>query len=71
MTLFIQDYETEEVLFDTKDAITAPEKGESILLNNKWYEVVERNFSFKHLPFLDDNKCAIFVRPFKVKGEKA
>jgi hypothetical protein len=24
--------------------------------------------SFKHLSVLDDNKCAIFVRPFKVKG---
>lgn len=69
MTLFIQDYETEDVLFSTQDTITAPEKGESILLNNKWYEVVERNFSFKHLSVLDDNKCAIFVRPFKVKGE--
>ena len=69
MTLYIQDYETEDVLFSTEDAITVPMKGEAILLNDKWYEVVDRNFSFMHLSVIDDNRCAIFVRPFEVKDE--
>ena len=62
MTLFIQDYDTEEVLFQTENAFTAPLKNEGILFGGKWYVVVERGFYFEHLNNTDNNKCCVFVR---------
>ena len=54
MTLFIQDHETE-------DFAVVPNKGESLMLDGKWYDVVERIFSFKHLTNIDSNSCTLFV----------
>jgi hypothetical protein len=67
MTLFIQDNETEDVMFQTEDFNVVPNKGESMMVEGKWYEVVERVFSFKHLTNIDNNSCTLFVRPYKVK----
>ena len=67
MTLFIQDNETEDVIFQTEDFNVVPNKGESMMVEDKWYEVVERVFSFKHITNIDSNSCALFVRPYKVK----
>ena len=67
MTLFIQDNETEDVMFQTEDFNVVPNKGESLMVEGKWYEVVERVFSFKHLTNIDSNSCELFVRPYKVK----
>ena len=67
MTLFIQDNETEDVMFQTEDSNVVPNKGESMMVEGKWYEVVERVFSFKHLTKIDNNSCTLFVRPYKVK----
>ena len=64
MTLFIQDYETEDVMFQTNDFIVVPNKGESLMLEGNWYKVVERVFSFKHLTVIDDNSCTLFVKPY-------
>ena len=63
MTLFIQDYETEDVMFQTEDFNVVPNKGESLMLDGKWYDVVGRAFSFKHLTTIDDNSCTLFVEP--------
>lgn len=63
MTLFIQDYETEDVMFQTEDFNVVPNKGESLMLDGKWYDVVERTFSFKHLTTIDNNSCTLFVKP--------
>ena len=64
MTLFIQDYETEEVMFQTTDFNVVPNKDESLMLNGKWYKVVERVFSFEHLITIDSNSCTLFVKPY-------
>lgn len=65
MTLFIQDYETEDVMFQTEDFNAVPNKGESLMLEGNWYKVVERVFSFKHLTVIDSNSCTLFVKPYK------
>ena len=62
MTLFIQDNETEDVMFQTEDFNVVPNKGESMMVEGKWYEVVERVFSFKHLTNIDFNSCSLFVK---------
>ncbi len=65
MTLFIQDYETEDIMFQTTDFNVVPNKGESLMLKGKWYKVVERVFSFEHLTVIDSNSCTLFVKPYK------
>jgi len=62
MKLYIQDYETEDILFQTEDFNVVPNKGESLRLDCKWYDVVERVFSFKHLTNIDFNSCSLFVK---------
>lgn len=64
MTLFIQDYKTEDVIFQTDDFNVVPNKGESLRLEGKWYKMVERVFSFKHLTVIDSNSCTLFVKPY-------
>lgn len=65
MTLFIQDNWNEDVLFQTEDFNVVPNKGESLMIEDKWYKVVERVFSFKHLTNIDSNSCTLFVKPYK------
>lgn len=65
MTLFIQDNKTEDVLFQTEDFTVVPNKNEDLILDGKWYKVVERVFSFKHLTNIDSNSCTLFVKPYK------
>ena len=65
MTLFIQEYETEDVIFQTTDFNVVPNKGEILILEGKWYKVVERVFSFEHLTVIDSNSCTLFVIPYK------
>lgn len=65
MTLFIQDYNTEDVMFQTTDFNVVPNKGEILILEGKWYKVVERVFSFEHLIVIDSNSCTLFVIPYK------
>lgn len=65
MTLFIQDYETEDVMFQTTDFNVVPNEGENLKLEEKWYKVVERVFSFEHLAVIDSNSCTLFVKPYK------
>lgn len=65
MTLFIQDYQTEDVMFQTPYFNVVPNKGESLMLEGKWYKVVERVFSFKHHNVIDSNSCTLFVIPYK------
>lgn len=64
MTLFIQDYETEDVMFQTRDFNVVPNKGENLMLNGKWYMVINRVFSFEHLTVIDNNSCTLFVKPY-------
>ena len=65
MTLFFQDYETKNVMFQTNDFNVVPNKGESLMLEGIWYKVVERVFSFEHLIFNDNNSCTLFVKLYK------
>ena len=65
MTLFIRDYETNKFMFQTTDFNVVPNEGECLMLEGEWYEVVEREFSFKHLRVIDDNSCTLFVKPYK------
>lgn len=65
MTLFIQDYETKDVMFQTNDFNAVPDKGENLLLRGKWYTVVGRVFSFEHLTTIDNNSCSLFVKPWE------
>lgn len=65
MTLFIQDYETEDVMFQTEDFKVVPNEGESLMLKGEWYTVVNRVFSFEHLTVIDSNSCTLFVKPYK------
>lgn len=65
MTLFIQDYDTEDVIFQTTDFNVVPNKGEDLRLKGEWYKVVERVFSFEHLTVIDSNSCTLFVKPYK------
>lgn len=62
MTLYIQDENTEEVMFQTDDFAVVPSKGESLILNGKWYDVIERVFAYKHLSTIDSNSCTLFVK---------
>lgn len=64
MTLSIQDKDTAEVLFLTEDAFTAPNVGEYLMVDDMWYKVVYRNFTFGHLNSIDHNFCAVFVEPY-------
>lgn len=64
MTLFIQDYETEDGLFKTNDFNVVPNKGENLMIKGEWYTVVERVFSFEHLTVIDNNSCTLFVKPY-------
>ena len=68
MTLFIQDYDTEDVMFQTEDFNAVPSKGECLMLDGKWYEVIDRVFSFKHLTTIDDNSCTLFIKPYDQRG---
>jgi len=63
MKLFIQDYKSENVMFQTKDFNVVPNKGENLMLEGKWYKVVERVFSFEHDIAIDKNSCTLFVKP--------
>ena len=65
MTLFIQEYKTEDVIFQTKDFNVVPNEGENLMLKGKWYKVVERVFSFEHLTVIDNNSCTLFVKPYE------
>ena len=67
MKLFIQDYKTENVMFQTTDFNVVPNKGENLMLEGKWYKVVERVFSFEHFAIIDSNSCTLFVEPYKEK----
>ena len=64
MTLFIQDYKTEDVMFQTTDFNVVPNKGENLIFEGKWYKVIERVFSFEHLTTIDNNSCTLFVKPY-------
>ena len=64
MTLFIQEYSTEDELFQTTDFNVVPNVGEILMLEGKWYKVVERVFSFEHLTVIDNNSCTLFVKPY-------
>ena len=64
MTLFIQDYETDDIMFQTKDFNVVPNECEVLMLKGKWYKVVERVFSFEHLTVIDNNSCTLFVKPY-------
>ena len=65
MTVFFQDQESEDVLFQTDDCPCIPNVGESVMIENAWYEVVERTFYYKHLITMDDNSCTLWVKPLK------
>ena len=65
MTLFIQEYDTEDGLFQTTDFNVVPNVGESLMLEGKWYKVVDRVFSFEHLTVIDNNSCTLFVKPYQ------
>lgn len=65
MTLFIQDYKTGDVMFQTKDFNVVPNKGEVLKLKGKWYKVVDRGFSFEHLIVIDNNSCTLFVKSWE------
>lgn len=62
MTIFFQDQETAECLLRTEDSSVIPDVGESVMIENKWYEVVERTFYYKHLTVMDDNSCTLWVK---------
>ena len=64
MTLFIQENGTEDELFQTTDFNVVPNVGEILMLEGKWYKVVERVFSFEHLTVIDNNSCTLFVKPY-------
>lgn len=68
MTLFIQDYDTEDVMFQTEDFNAVPNKLECIILDGKWYEVIDRVFSFKHLTTIEDNSCSLFIKHYDQRG---
>ena len=65
MMVFFQDQDTEDVIFRTEDSPVIPNVGESVRLENRWYEVVERTFYYKHLTRMDDNSCTVWVKPSK------
>lgn len=65
MTVFFQDHETEDVIFQTEDSPIVPNVGESVRIENKWYDVVERTFYYKHLTNMDSNSCTVWVKPLK------
>lgn len=44
MTIYIQDKDTETVLFRIEDTVTIPNVGESIMIDAAWYVVTERTF---------------------------
>ena len=64
MILYIQDYDTEKVLFETCDVFAVPNAGEEIYIKNVWYKVKSRSFYFN-----DEGKrgssCSLFVREIK------
>ena len=62
MTVFFQDPETEDVIFQTEDSPIVPNVGESVRIENKWYDVVERTFYYEHLVTMDSNSCTIWVK---------
>ena len=65
MTVFFQDQESEDVLFQTEDSLCIPNVGENVMIEKVWYEVVERTFYYKHLITMDDNSCTLWVKPLK------
>lgn len=64
MTLYIRDYETQNIMFLTDDFNVIPNKGEELLLRGEWYTVVKRVFSFKHFTAIENNSCTLFVKPY-------
>ena len=65
MTVFFQDPETEDVIFQTEDSPIVPNVGESVRIENMWYDVVERTFYYEHLSAaMDDNSCTVWVKSF-------
>ena len=61
MILYIQDFETEHVLFETCVVFAVPNVGEEIRVKDEWYEVKQRGFYFN-----DEGKrgssCSLFVK---------
>lgn len=51
----------EDVIFQTEDFVAVPSVGEEIMVEGRWYKVVERHFYFKHLQNLEDNSITLFV----------
>lgn len=64
---FIQDDNTEDVLYSSNGCYFVPNVGESIILNDKWYTVTNRVFCYNTLPHgTRTAECSIFVK----EGEK-
>lgn len=67
MTIFFQDQETEDVIYQTnpEDSPIVPNIGETVRIWDKWYEVVERTFYYVHLIRSEDNSCTIWIKELK------
>lgn len=60
---FIQDDNTDDVLYSSDECYFVPNVGESIILNGKWYPVTNRVFRYSTLPHgTKTAECSIFVK---------
>ena len=70
MRLYIQEHETEEVLFITTDFNCVPNNGERVMLERDsepaWYVVTEVTYYFRHHKYtpsdMDDNSVTVWVK---------
>lgn len=67
MTIFFQDQETEDVIYqtNTEDSPIVPNMSETVRIWDKWYEVVERTFYYVHLRRSEDSSCTIWIKELK------
>ena len=61
MTLYVQEDITEDVLAVIDDAAAVPNVGESIFLDNCWYEIESRIFAFRN----NNDSASVFVKLLK------
>ena len=60
MKLSIQRHYDEEILYEKDECFLAPEYGDKLKINNYWYRVTDKYFTFDDL----EGVCVIVAEPY-------
>ena len=60
MRLSIQRNYDEDIIYDKNECFSAPECGDKLRINNNWYRVTDKYFTFDDF----ESVCVIVVEPY-------